>query len=348
MINAFMFGYYGFDNIGDEMILKSIVDHYKNKIDFDILTYNYNKTINLVDVRPISRSKFNKILTSIIKSDIVIAGGGSLLQDVTSSKSLYFYLGLIFLSKIFGKKVIFLYNGFGPINKPINQKIVQWILNIVDDIIVRDQDSLEFLKQLDVKTKVLLGSDAVFLKDYNMPITNKKESNQVVISIRSWMTYDDQKLSEMVKVIHYLNNEGFEVKLWPLMIPNDLNLLLKLKDQLAVEVEVLKYDDVDQVLATLNGSSFLIGERLHSLIFSSVCELPFIAIEYDPKVKGFTKMFDQINACKTKNISSEKIIGSIDELTQNYNSYSRKMHDNLEKIKERINNVSKYFEQKYL
>ena len=48
-------------------------------------------------------------------SELIISGGGSLLQDVTSKRSLLYYLSIIGLGKLFGKKVMLFAQGIGPI-----------------------------------------------------------------------------------------------------------------------------------------------------------------------------------------------------------------------------------------
>ena len=144
MKNIFLFGYYGFDNLGDDLILTSIIEKFNSEFKFNVLTYNYQKTSELVDVTPVSRSKFFAIINCIKNSDIIATGGGSLLQDETSSKSLYFYLGLILLGELFNKKVIFNQNGI--ILKIFLRKIIsiEWSSIELIDFKICTLDNSEF------------------------------------------------------------------------------------------------------------------------------------------------------------------------------------------------------------
>ena len=72
-------------------------------------------------------------------------------------------MAIILISKLFGKKVIFLFSGIGPVNKSFNQKLLKWVLNKVDYIVLRDYKSKEFLKKLNIKTDLEVSADAAFL-----------------------------------------------------------------------------------------------------------------------------------------------------------------------------------------
>ena len=97
-------GYIGFDNFGDEAIAQVLTNRLKEmgaeKI--TLISSNPAKTAELYDVNSVKMLKF---LPSILESDVLISGGGSLLQDITSLKSLVYYLGVISSALLFGKKV---------------------------------------------------------------------------------------------------------------------------------------------------------------------------------------------------------------------------------------------------
>ena len=136
-------GYYGFYNIGDEAILKSIIEALRNEdpnIDIVVLSNDVEYTKNTYKVNAINRWKLNEIYKELLKCDGLISGGGSLFQDVTSSRSILYYTGIIWLAKL-AKKPIFIYaQGVGPIEKKNNRKIVGRFFNKVDYITVSIRD----------------------------------------------------------------------------------------------------------------------------------------------------------------------------------------------------------------
>ena len=108
-------GYIGFDNFGDEAIAKVLVDRLKHEgaEKITLISSNPEKTAKLYGVEACPMLKF---FDSIKNSDVLVSGGGSLLQDVTSFKSLLYYLGVIYTAIILGKKVEIYSQGIGPIN----------------------------------------------------------------------------------------------------------------------------------------------------------------------------------------------------------------------------------------
>ena len=93
-------GYYGFNNIGDESILKAVVDNLRDRIediDITVLSQNPESTREKFGVKAVDRMSVAQIVKSIARSDLLISGGGSLLQDVDSlvfrKKSVYLQPG---------------------------------------------------------------------------------------------------------------------------------------------------------------------------------------------------------------------------------------------------------------
>src|SRR6056297_1703138 len=126
MSKILLAGYYGFNNIGDEAILEMflrIIENRTNKKNIKILTADPQKTKKKFGIEGIDRYSFTKVNKGILDSDVIIVGGGSLLQDVTSKRSIYYYLYIIFIAKILNKKIALLSQGIGPINGKINKII---------------------------------------------------------------------------------------------------------------------------------------------------------------------------------------------------------------------------------
>ena len=76
---------------------------------------------------------------ALIDCDVLISGGGSLLQDITSLKSLIYYLAIIFLAIVFRKKVIIFAQGFTPFRTKLGKVLTQFVLKKCDEIYIRDE-----------------------------------------------------------------------------------------------------------------------------------------------------------------------------------------------------------------
>ena len=92
--NIVISGYYGFSNAGDEAMLFAVLRalHYDPKrMRITVISGDPRRTENTFRVHAVSRFDGYSILKSVYQSDLLISGGGSLLQDVTSWKSMMYY-----------------------------------------------------------------------------------------------------------------------------------------------------------------------------------------------------------------------------------------------------------------
>ncbi len=186
-------GYYGFYNIGDEAILKSIIEALRNEdpnIDIVVLSNDVEYTKSTYKVNAINRWKLNDIYKELLKCDGLISGGGSLFQDVTSSRSILYYTGIIWLAKL-AKKPIFIYaQGVGPIEKKSNRKIVGKFFNKVDYITLRDKESKLLLNSIGVRKDIEIVPDPVMgfnIENYEFKIDKYFTNNDyITVSIRDW------------------------------------------------------------------------------------------------------------------------------------------------------------------
>lgn len=168
-------GYFGFDNLGDEAILYSMLEGMKDIPDVElvVLSGNPEKTREKFKVRAVDRMGLAAVLKEIKSCDLFVSGGGSLLQDVTSKRSLLYYLGLLKMAKFFKKKVMIYSQGIGPVTDPKNRAQLAKLFKKIDVINVRDNESKGELIQMGVKNPISVTADTVFLLD-----PPEKESGQ--------------------------------------------------------------------------------------------------------------------------------------------------------------------------
>ena len=137
-------GYYGFANAGDEAMLAAIVGSLKDiipDVSITVITGNCRMTRENHNVQAVHRLNFFAIAAAIRRCDILISGGGSLLQDVTSARSLYYYLWIMKIALFFKKPVMLYAQGIGPVRGAKARRAVRKVLQRVAVIGVRDADS---------------------------------------------------------------------------------------------------------------------------------------------------------------------------------------------------------------
>ncbi|MCR5482445.1 MAG: polysaccharide pyruvyl transferase family protein, partial [Clostridia bacterium] len=165
MYKILISGYYGFNNIGDESILSAVVDNLKEKLDdiqITVLSQNPESTAEKYDVRSVNRKSVRSIFSAVRQCDLLISGGGSLLQDATSSRSIYYYLFIMWLANLLGKKFLIYSQGIGPIKSKFNRKMTARMLGKASGIVVRDETSAEFLQEIGIPgERIVVTADPV-------------------------------------------------------------------------------------------------------------------------------------------------------------------------------------------
>lgn len=263
-------GYIGFDNFGDEAIAGVLTQNLKNigaeKI--TLISSNPQKTAKLYEVDAVGMFGF---IRPIMKSDVLISGGGSLLQDVTSLKSLVYYLGIITTALFFRKKVIIFAQGFTPFRTKIGKFLTKLILKRCHKITVRDEKSQALLKEMEINSIVV--SDPVF--GIKVPETEK---SGIGLQLRSFPTLTDEFVEKLVsKIKKRFPNQ--EIKLISLQDSVDLPVLEKLEGKL------LKNLTVEEAIKELSSLEYLAGMRFHACLAAAKAGVKVLGINYDVKVQ---------------------------------------------------------------
>lgn len=350
-------GYYGFDNIGDEAVLKCIIDGLKEKgiEEITVLSNDPDSTTKLYNVAAVNRNSFREVYNAIKSTDVVLSGGGSLIQDKTSSKSLWYYLGVMFIGKLLRKKVFIIGQGIGPIEKKFNRWLTSKILSKLNGITVRDELSKKYLEELNVKNKIIVAADpAVNLKissDTGLDAVLKKEDldlkcEYALICTREWGNSELSRV-ELAKAADFIaQNYGFKIIFLPFYYKKDEEESIKVANYMKMPYKILKSKySLEEMLSIISHSSLLIGIRLHSLIFACVALTPFIGISYDPKIDGFLNSVGEESAGKIDTFTSDDILKRIKQIMDNKDKYIIERNEYLDKLKLLSQNNFKIFDE---
>jgi len=353
MVKIMISGYYGFNNTGDEAILTSMVRAFKEKIPqikIVVLSHSPLQTSQAYQIKTINRLHLIDIMRCLRDTNLFISGGGGLLQDSTGKGwSILYYLGLILIAKIVKVPVMIYAQGIGPVNKQINKKLIKWILNKVDLITVRDNSSKELLENLGVvKPSVYVNSDPVFLlkkKNINHIIDNYPYIQKLInpddrpligVSVREYKSNGSDSKRIFAQAADYLiKNYQAKIIFLPFKFDEDVHISEEILSLMKNKAEVLKIKlEPEELLSVLSRLSLVIGVRLHSIIFSSMANIPFIAFNYDPKVRYFVE-----------DLGLSELLLEIDEdiSLKNFQKKIEYVRENNDKIKdillEKVNNL---------
>lgn len=299
-------GYYGFDNAGDEALLSAITMSLKRlqpDLKFLVFSGNPQKTAHLHGVEAAYYMHPGQVLKGLLRSDLLISGGGSIFQDVTSARSLAYYISVVALAKLLGKPVIFYAQGVGPINRPFSKFLMRLVANRVDLITLRDQDSLHLLRELGVnRPEIRVTSDPVFSlvplpDDYHTmtaKLTQMVDCKQSIIgvSVRKWPALEGYQV-QLAGCLDELVDKGHQILFIPMAYPDDVEESQRITSLMKNPATIIDKDlNSREHLALISHMHFVIGMRLHALVFAASMGVPFAGISYDPKVDAFLKEFD--------------------------------------------------------
>jgi polysaccharide pyruvyl transferase CsaB len=291
-------GYYGFGNAGDEAILASIVKQLKKKIPdvkITVLSESPAATAAEFDVESHNRKDMFGIMRLMGKTDLLISGGGGLIQDSTGFSTVTYYLGIVQMAKLMGKKVMFYAQGLGPLNLSKSIQFARFVMNQVDLITFRDEDSVRLARDIGVKKPPIhVTADPVFAltapgDDILDPIVAAEKFEPGVfrlgISVRPWKT-DCDYIDCIAKTADFFAKEKKAmIYLFPFQDSQDLEVCKKIQRKMDNTARlVLRKYPVDVMLGLMGRMDMVLGMRLHSLIFSVVQNVPAGGISYDPKV----------------------------------------------------------------
>lgn len=301
-------GYYGFGNAGDEAILQAIIDSLRRKdCQAEITVFSAQPQMTAAEhrVNTVHRTNFGAIVAALRRADLFISGGGGLLQDATSSRSLLYYLGLLTLARGLGCKTMVYANSIGPINGLRNKRLARYVLEKVDYITVRDKLSLELLANLGVHTPpIQLTADPVLLLE---PPQVAPEARVIVVAVREWPSQHDF-LQQVVIACQRLVGDGFTILLIPFHFSRDLPVAEQLASAIGNGVHCLTQpQDFSELLADLARAEVVVAMRLHALVMGAVCNRPLVGISYDPKVQGFLQTVGQPLAGSTDDLQAERL-----------------------------------------
>lgn len=320
--HAVISGYYGFDNLGDELILKVLTDELKEQgVRITVLSNNPKKTAEKYGVQAIHRMNFIDIVDALAQANLFISGGGGLFQDATGPMSPLYYGGLIHLADFFEVPICFWAQGVGPLRRPFSQKITATVLQKCDAIVVRDEKSAQLIEQIS-GLEPEVTADPVWLlklpKATAEPVVKKNKKQAVPfrlgISLRPWPALTEARLQHLgALLLKWASSmeQPVELLLLPFQKQEDTHLLDELAKSLQSEQISVRNIASDQVLYTIKNCDAMLGMRFHSLILGLLADIPVYGLIYDPKVDSLLKMFELEGTRieEIENLSTEQLHG---------------------------------------
>ncbi len=298
---AILCGYYGYGNMGDDALLRATIKRAENELadrPLTALTRRGRRDEASFGVRCVRRSSPLAMWRELKGADVLIYGGGTLLQDATSFHSLLYYTALLKLAQRRGVRTELWANGLEEPHSALGRRMIRSVLRDCATIGVRDGRSFTLAKELlgeKVTTAPIRQPDLAlatppcdrarlrFLQDYYG--LRKGAGRYAIVAARGGAPRGYARIFE--EWLATLRAEGVSLLFVPMLPKEDLTVSLRLGRAFG-----------GRVACGLGASDFVglasecrvvCGMRLHALVFAASAHAPFVGFGGDAKIESFCR-----------------------------------------------------------
>ena len=301
-------GAYGMGNAGDEAILDAITAEMRSidpLMPITVLSRDPEGAEKRLDVDAIHTFNVPGFLRAMRRRTLYINGGGSLIQDVTSRRSLWFYLFTLRAARRCGCRVMMYGCGIGPVRRPGGVKSTRrTISSCVDIVTLREPDSMEELHRFGVQgPELILASDPALTlspapaeeidAEFKSAGTDPR-GKYICFALRRWPGFEQKAADFAAAARHAYEKYG--------LTPAFVSINHKSDGEAAATVAAL-LGDVPRVfipgplpsalaIGVMSRMEVVVSMRLHGLIFAAGPGVPLVGVSYDPKVTAFLRCVD--------------------------------------------------------
>jgi polysaccharide pyruvyl transferase CsaB len=292
-VRLLLSGYYGFGNLGDEALLDVIVAQLRSRfegVEIDVLSATPKETARRLAVEATPRWNMRAVRASIARADAVLSGGGGLLQNATSMRSVLYYAGILRDAIRARRKTMIFAQSIGPLD-PLGRFVVKRLCRGVTRATVRDARSRELLHSLLPDTPVEQAADPVFLYDlpeYDLDLAREglADGRFAILCVRKIPSLKEG-ISVIARAVDRLANvHDIRSAFLPIGGVGDAEVSTTMIRACTSAPMLLPEYGLDHSAAILRSAHIVIGVRLHALILAARFAVPFLAIPYDPKVSA--------------------------------------------------------------
>ena len=319
MKRVLLSGYYGYGNAGDEAVLAGLVTGFRasapaEDLELTALSGNPSETRRAHGIGAADRYRPTALLPAIARCDLFLSGGGSLLQDVTSAHGIFYYLGVVKMAQMLGKKTMFIAQGIGPLNLSRSRKIVAAVANKMDAVTVRDPASAVLLREIGVTHPPIevTADPALLLSPSGSPLHLNGGGGRGAsfgVALRPWHGQGEIGAQVADACFQSLSRQK------PLLLPMQTTSDRPVAEQFAEKWLLSEgapndaalcstTDGLPPLLSIIAGCDMMVGMRLHALILAAAAGVPSVALSYDPKVAAFMQASGQGDAVYDLNAPS--------------------------------------------
>jgi polysaccharide pyruvyl transferase CsaB len=305
-------GYYGFGNLGDEAILAGTVAALRRRLptaEITALSARPEATGALYAVRAVRRWHGPTLWHELGRTDLLVQGGGGLIQDSTSARSPLYYLGLLVGAHLRRKPFVIFAQGLGPLRGRIARAATRSLFARAAAVTVRDAASAQLLGEMGLRREVTVCGDAALLlqparADSVAAYLPPHDSRPVVGLALRQAPGAEGLIEGGIAAAHRLQ-EAADARIVVMAFNerDDAPLAARAAQELgAVQVPQggpsASRPSPAEWMALTGQLDLVIAMRLHAAIFAAAMARPFVGLSYDPKVAAFAQSAGAVSVGK--------------------------------------------------
>ncbi|MGA8532907.1 MAG: polysaccharide pyruvyl transferase CsaB [Candidatus Tumulicola sp.] len=339
-------GYYGFGNLGDEALLEVIAGRTRSRfpsVQIEVLSATPRLTASAYGVEASPRWDWGAVRQAIGRADVVLSGGGGLLQDATSFRSLLYYAGIIREAVRAKRPTMIFAQSIGPLDV-WGRFVVRWFCRGVARATVRDERSRGLLCALVPDTPVERTADPVFL--YDLPAADVDLSAEglgaesgayAIVSVRKVPSLKDVAPVVARSVDRLAREHGVRTAFLPLGGAPDAEASTEIIRMCASAPVLLPECALAKAAAIVRGARAVLGMRLHALVLAARFAVPFLALAYDPKIAALCDdleyPLEPLWSAASRRPGDASIDALVDGLMAQHAALSRHLSDRLATVR---------------
>lgn len=286
-------GYFGYLNLGDDLLLQALRQRNKGS------TYNHYYLMNPASRHKkkdeLGRNEGVEILNLLLHATRFDLGPGGILQDSSSSRSLFYYLGFCLLARVSGAKVRWVGQGFSPMDSVSSQRLVRFCSLFVEKIELRDEASIQNMNEIGVPTsKIEHCPDYAWdinLSGYQPVKAIPKKKSKLKVSrlhvcLRSWESFD------CVQFVKEFKSLGIPRAYFLFQPDARLESLIREEDSRAAIHVYSNSREIREFVKKYLDADAVISMRYHGILLGLQAGKPTFSLSYDQKCSNIALEHD--------------------------------------------------------
>lgn len=324
-------GYYGFHNTGDDSLLSVIVENLRKcdpDVKITVMSKKPEQTKKIYGTQSINRFSPVAVCRAMRHGKILINGGGNLLQDSSSGRSLLYYTFIMWLAKRYGLRQMVYANGIGPLSDPRNQRLVKKRLTETDVITIREPESISQLAKLGLTNPdIILTADPAFCleeppAEWTARLRKKfgmeEDRAYFAVALRAFRQNHGKNCRAVAGICDRISQQyGLTPVFFPMHTPLDLGVTQEVMSLCRYPCLLVSNVTGREMMGLLRGMRFCMAMRLHTLIYASAVSVPAIGICYDAKIEAFLRYMGTPFVTEAENIREQELFALAGEVLEN-------------------------------